>query len=926
MASALPPTGMSSSPILPRSNSNTYPLSAARKLNLQPRAAAAIDFNDSDDDDENGLLSADYKAQRRTTQDLVDFFKSAPPPPSSTPIPLFMPPEEEKKKRSLLQRLRPRKSGSNVNSSKTSNIRASSIISSTTMGNATVGLASNRSSVLVPGQNGYGGTSSTSTAIYASSKVPGTSSSISATSGLTISKSKIDNSDKRSTMSSGKKYVMISIDYADGAGSAYPPSIASTSGGAYGGSNTRPSSIGAGVGVGIGGAPSIGSDSLLGGSRRQSQLTERGTDDFANLFSSNNRLSLLSSGGGIGLGTNFTSAATTTTSPTLAHSISATSGLSSAGQLGGPSSSPSSSSPPTMSSQEAAVAAAERRSMLLQTAGLDTTPFLLGNFGLGSDFLNGISVGNLSLTNDSIGGNTTNTSPTTATTVNMNSTSMVSKSLSPTTPSPTTAIAGDTAVSRQSMNGSLYGGSNNIASTSPTRTHQRTMSVMSNQTAKTAKPFTADEMAKSDSNAAPATESNSSQQNSRASFNAMQHIIAAAGPDDIGHHAQLLLDEDIVTEALLQRIESHKARKLSHQSTTSSSSEGDPLEAGTNTESSEFGMGAESSSSEETEITLPKPMTRKKVRHVQIQTMHCVTRPMYTQTESSEVASLDDLEIKAWKDHQSSPSPLAGQGERRGSVSSTLSSPSEHKYHPQYRSNGPRPSGLVTSTTTATSTLISTTTTTTTTTSMTDHLSSPSASSFDNHTVSTQTSTASMSSASPSSATLSTATMANHSALTSACSSPSSPSAAEAAGLSSLEQELALVRQQNAQLQQQVIRLERELTSEMRARARSAVAMQDTRDKFEMLSALAYKKLKEMIFQRHVLEMEVRELKTQVVEACGGAGSNGGKDAAGGSGGNDASASALVMAATAAAAPNAMATTVEGDDASNAALLVACAD
>jgi hypothetical protein len=40
--------------------------------------------------------------------------------------------------------------------------------------------------------------------------------------------------------------------------------------------------------------------------------------------------------------------------------------------------------------------------------------------------------------------------------------------------------------------------------------------------------------------------------------------------------------------------------------------------------------------------------------------------------------------------------------------------------------------------------------------------------------------------------------------------------------------------------------------------------MQDTRDKFEILSAMAYKKIKEMIFQRHVLEMEVRELRTQV--------------------------------------------------------------
>ncbi|KAF9332812.1 hypothetical protein BG006_004310, partial [Podila minutissima] len=79
-----------------------------------------------------------------------------------------------------------------------------------------------------------------------------------------------------------------------------------------------------------------------------------------------------------------------------------------------------------------------------------------------------------------------------------------------------------------------------------------------------------------------------------------------------------------------------------------------------------------------------------------------------------------------------------------------------------------------------------------------------------------------------------------------------------------LQQALLQMRQQNTQLQSRVITLERDLASEMRARTRTAVAMQDTRDKFEMLSAMAYKKLKEMIFQRHVLEMEIRELRAQV--------------------------------------------------------------
>ncbi|KAF9535896.1 hypothetical protein BGW38_010398, partial [Lunasporangiospora selenospora] len=71
-----------------------------------------------------------------------------------------------------------------------------------------------------------------------------------------------------------------------------------------------------------------------------------------------------------------------------------------------------------------------------------------------------------------------------------------------------------------------------------------------------------------------------------------------------------------------------------------------------------------------------------------------------------------------------------------------------------------------------------------------------------------------------------------------------------------LIEELVLLRQNNSQLQNHVTTLQRDLAAETRARTRNAVAMQDTRDKFELLSAMAYKKLKEMIFQRHVLEME----------------------------------------------------------------------
>ncbi|KAG0322201.1 hypothetical protein BG000_002983, partial [Podila horticola] len=77
-------------------------------------------------------------------------------------------------------------------------------------------------------------------------------------------------------------------------------------------------------------------------------------------------------------------------------------------------------------------------------------------------------------------------------------------------------------------------------------------------------------------------------------------------------------------------------------------------------------------------------------------------------------------------------------------------------------------------------------------------------------------------------------------------------------------EELNMLRQKHTQLQAQVASLQRDLSSEIRSRTRAAVAMQDTRDKFEMLSAMAYKKLKDMIYQRHVLEMEVRELRAQV--------------------------------------------------------------
>ncbi|KAF9137165.1 hypothetical protein BG015_002814, partial [Linnemannia schmuckeri] len=143
---------------------------------LQPRAAAAIDFNDDSDDSDNDFLSADYKAQRKTTMDLVDFFKNAPPPPPAPSLPPVT--VDDKKKRSLLQRLRNRKSGSMLNGSG----------------------SSHRTSLLgLPGSGGAVG------------------STVSAASGATSA-----------TLPNGKKYVMIAVDYKDTPGGTASTSTATT--------------------------------------------------------------------------------------------------------------------------------------------------------------------------------------------------------------------------------------------------------------------------------------------------------------------------------------------------------------------------------------------------------------------------------------------------------------------------------------------------------------------------------------------------------------------------------------------------------------------------------------------------------------------------------------------------------------------------
>ncbi|KAF9188092.1 hypothetical protein BGZ50_001530 [Haplosporangium sp. Z 11] len=244
--------------------------------------------------------------------------------------------------------------------------------------------------------------------------------------------------------------------------------------------------------------------------------------------------------------------------------------------------------------------------------------------------------------------------------------------------------------------------------------------------------------------------------------------------DQVGPNGPSPMNEAVVTEALSQRIASHKARQQQQISNN------ETVDSNTSTHHDKDFL----------EIVLPKPVSRKKVRHVQIQTQHCVMRPMHTQTEPYE-SLIQDTEVKDWSTQTN--------GSASGSAEVGSSTFDEDSAAP--------------SKDTATSPI--------TTTPSTSFPSVQNGTTTTNSNASDQDTT-------------------------------------------SMEKELAQLRQQNAQLQGQVTSLQRDLAAETRARTRTAVAMQDTRDKFEMLSAVAYKKLKEMIFQRHVLEMEVRELRAQV--------------------------------------------------------------
>ncbi|KAF9095491.1 hypothetical protein BGX29_009016 [Mortierella sp. GBA35] len=296
------------------------------------------------------------------------------------------------------------------------------------------------------------------------------------------------------------------------------------------------------------------------------------------------------------------------------------------------------------------------------------------------------------------------------------------------------------------------------------------------------------------------------------------------------------MDESVVAEALAERLASHKAQQQGKAATI------------TTTATTTTDGGSSSSIQEEfPDIILPKLVSRKKVRHVQIQTQHCVMRTMHTQTEPYE-ALVHDLDVKEWS---SAPS-ISGSTEAGTSTASTIApSTALSSFGKKDASTdvvtSERPNSKVASLVASLTQPTAATTATTTTLATRSAATSPT------------TTSPSIPFPSP----IDTKSLTTTSTSVSAT-EPASASADTSSDPAALREELAQLREQNATLQTKVSILQRDLAAETRARNRTAVAMQDTRDKFEMLSAMAYKKLKEMIFQRHVLEMEIRELRAQV--------------------------------------------------------------
>ncbi|KAF9906010.1 hypothetical protein EC991_001092 [Linnemannia zychae] len=618
--------------------------------NLQPRAAAALDFNDDSDDEDFGLLSADYKAQRKTTLDLVDFFKNAPPPPPAPALPPIT--VDDKKKRTLLQRLRNRRSNSGLNG------------------------VGNRASFLGLSSGG-GGLSSG----FSSGAGTGVGSTVSAAGTAATS----------ATLPNGKKYVMIAVDYKD------TTSATTTSPTSPGSSMSQISPV-----TGITGAlntVSSGIRSSPNSSRRHSRY-----DDVTAATGS----SLL--GNNVHVTTTFDSNVPNGYSITANAAANMTSTASTSTTTSGD----------------------QRRSITIQAGGgegstfiLDNTPFLLDNFALDTDF---IMPSNLGAQDSKIG-----------------------------------------------TDGGLY--------QHQQQQHRRTQSQRSGHS--------------------QTLDGGSRRGANKVTFNiaGQQHSIVSAA------------EEDAVSKALALRIANHKAQLLKNHGLLSSATDDESAnESGQETKPPE--------------VTLPRPISRKKVRHVQIQTQHCILRPMYTQTEPVENL-VRDSEVKEFSTQTMEGTCEMGTSTELDAVetasvatSTATTTVSISVPGPLARGGSSKVASLVAS------------------------LSQP------------PTPTSGIPpSMFPKGSTAPTAMLTNSTDTLVPTSSSLTPQEQE---------ELVLLRQKNAALQAQVQTLQRDLASEMRARTRTAVAMQDTRDKFEMLSAIAYKKIKEMIFQRHVLEMEVRELRAQV--------------------------------------------------------------
>ncbi|KAG0319010.1 hypothetical protein BGZ99_005343 [Dissophora globulifera] len=673
-------------------SSTSSTIHKATLRNLQPRAAALIEFHESDEDDDDSIsgngsngsgrrrittsgrgmgaasnasangnggggaigigigaggLSAEYRALRKTTEDLVDFFKNAPPPPSS-PATLLMVPRplavDEKKKRTLLQKLRSRKSN----------------LGSMSFGGSTHSRDRDRNSVHVPPTQGRGTVSSVSTA----------------------SRGEV------ATLPNGKKYVMIAVDYKD---SKTPSNISAIAGAA---SVRTPSTINPAIGRPILGKDrdvGVKSESILSANPLIQVTTAIENDKIQN---GNNHHSNSNSHGG--------------------NSKHVQNG-----------------------SQRTSFGSDNRRSPTIQAGTgegslsiLDSAPFLLDNFSLDSEYI------------------------------------------------------ADQSKSRQQQHQHQH-----QQTQQPLHNHLGSRRTSSSKSGKIQR----------------GTSETGSKRSTRVTFNIAD-----------SQENQTSMDEDTLSKALAGRIANHKAqiaKGMVPQDSTSAAA------ADTNA-TLESTTAQQQARTRISDIQLPKPVTRKKVRHVQIQTQHCIMRPMHTQTEPIESltreTAVKEFSTQTTMTAEGSTASVVSGSMDVGTSTDTETTVGSLKVASLVASFSQSPATRTTSTSTSSSSSTSTSTITTTT------------------SVSTATTTGS--SLPDKSAPLSTAE----------------------------QQELLQLRQQNATLQAQVATLQRDLAAETRARTRTAVAMQDTRDKFEMLSAMAYKKLKEMIFQRHVLEMEVRELRAQV--------------------------------------------------------------